>query len=397
MTIYMNIVGLRYYALGGKKWQELFDEHGNLKPNLQGRKLVLRRAAGGAVDDAVEALCDSEQWGHVADGQKLVAVSWLAAREQQQATATVVGGDYAMHALIVRAELDAQSLSVAGRDLSGYEAWMRAAADFPVLLPVAAEQHLERLLSSLECLVGQGAWSHEQFEQLLPLLAVDLSGDTDCRMQRLLAQMDEGGSAEAKSDAHALRCALVHRGSIDSRKAWKEFWVQEAARSPQADTLRILARRAELSRLESLLLAFPGEVFALMEADPVLAVARLHYARLPQGVLRKFISLWLLWLDSVQPAIAEQPDRPDQFTAQQTAIMAYYLLDAQGTLSSASHQAVAALFALLSGYKERTIVRKFDFQARFDSPRVQQDLHFVASKIRHLFPEVYAKMMREMG
>ena len=170
MTIYMNSVGLRYYALGGEKWQELFDEDGNLKPNLQGRKLVLRRAAGGAVDDAVEALCDSEQWGHVADGQKLVAVSWLAAREQQQATATVVGGDYAMHALIVRAELDAQSLSVAGRDLSGYEAWMRAAADFPVLLPVAAEQHLERLLSSLECLVGQGAWSHEQFEQLLPLL-----------------------------------------------------------------------------------------------------------------------------------------------------------------------------------------------------------------------------------
>ena len=187
------------------------------------RKPEAQLAGEEAGVDAVEALCDSEQWGHVADGQKLVAVSWLAAREQQQATATVVGGDYAMHALIVRAELDAQSLSVAGRDLSGYEAWMRAAADFPVLLPVAAEQHLERLLSSLECLVGQGAWSHEQFEQLLPLLAVDLSGDTDCRMQRLLAQMDEGGSAEAKSDAHALRCALVHRGSIDSRKAWKEF------------------------------------------------------------------------------------------------------------------------------------------------------------------------------
>ena len=363
MTIYMNIVGLRYYALRDDRWQDLFDESGCLKPALSGRELILRRATGAAVDDAVEALCGNGQWGNVADGQKLVAASWLEAYGQGQITTTIVGGDYAMHALLVRADLDAQSLSAVKKDFTKYEEWMRLAADFPVLMPTAGEQQLDRTLSSLE-------W--------------------------LLVQLDCAASPEARQDAHTLRCALVHMGSTESRLAWKTFWQQTAARSPQMATLRVLARHADTARLEPLLLAFPGEVFALMEADPVLAVARLHYARLPRAVLRKFVSLWMLWLDSVRPAGVEQPDRPDQFTAQQTAILAYYLLDAQGTLSSASHQAVAALFALLSGYKERTIARKLDFQARFDSPRVQQDLHLVASKIRHLFPEVYAKIMREM-
>lgn len=396
MTIYMNIVGLRYYALGDGKWQELFDGHGSLKPALSGRELILRRATGAAVDDAVEALCGNEQWGNVADGQKLVAASWLEAHGLGQITTTIVGGDYAMHALTVRAELDAQSLSVMRKDFTKYEEWMRSAADFPVLMPTAGEQQFDRTLSSLEWLTGQGRWSRDQFGGLLPLLPLDLSGDTALRLQRLLAQLDSAASPEARQDAHALRCALVHMGSTESRLAWKAFWQQTVGRSPQMATLRILARHADAARLESLLLAFPGEVFALMEADPVLAVARLHYARLPRAVLRKFVSLWMLWLDSVQPARVEQSDRPDQFTAQQTAIMAYYLLDAQHTLSGASHQAVAELFALLSGYKERTIVRKLDFQARFDSPRVRQDLHFVASKVRHLFPEVYAKIMREM-
>lgn len=396
MTIYMNIVGLRYYALRDDRWQDLFDESGCLKPALSGRELILRRATGAAVDDAVEALCGNEQWGNVADGQKLVAASWLEAYGQGQITTTIVGGDYAMHALLVRADLDAQSLSAVKKDFTKYEEWMRLAADFPVLMPTAGEQQLDRTLSSLEWLVGQGRWSHDQFGTLLSLLPLDLSGDTSLRLQRILVQLDCAASPEARQDAHTLRCALVHMGSTESRLAWKTFWQQTAARSPQMATLRVLARHADTARLEPLLLAFPGEVFALMEGDPVLAVARLHYARLPRAVLRKFVSLWMLWLDSVRPAGVEQPDRPDQFTAQQTAILAYYLLDAQGTLSSASHQAVAALFALLSGYKERTIARKLDFQARFDSPRVQQDLHLVASKIRHLFPEVYAKIMREM-
>ncbi|SFG74587.1 hypothetical protein [Prevotella sp. KH2C16] len=397
MTIYMNIVGLRYYALRDDRWQELFDGRGSLKPALSGRELILRRAAGAAVDGAVEALCGTEQWGNVADDQKLVASSWLEAQGLGQITTTIVGGDYDMHALTVRAELDGLSLAATPKDFVKYEEWMRSASDLPTLMPTAAEQQLDRTLSSLEWLAGQGRWSHDAFAALLPLLSLDLSGDTALRLQRLLPQLDSDAPPETRHDAHALRCALVHLGSTESRLAWKAFWQQTAARSPQMDTLRCLARHADAARLEALLLAFPGEVFALMDADPVLAVARLHYARLPRAVLRKFVSLWLLWLDSVQPAGAgEQPDRPDQFTAQQTAILAYYLLDAQRTLSSASHQAVAELFALLSGYRERTIVRKLDFQARFDSPRVQQDLHFVASKVRHLFPEVYAKIMREM-
>lgn len=399
MQILINIVGLRYYVLAEGRWQRLFTDDGGITNGVSGTSLVLRRSSEHAIGSAVEALSGGERWGNVADAEKEIVEDYLQSRGLEQITTTVVSGDRSMHGLQVLADIEPASSVPARKEFTSYKQWMESAEAFPTLMPTHDEQLLEASLASLEAQVDDGRWSPELFDQLRALMYIDISGDAAVSINRLARKLRSRGNGAMKAAAHQLECDVVHMGSAENRAAWMSYWLSQAS-SPQMSVMKAVASHADMSRLEPLLLSFPDDVFALLEADAGLAVARLHYARLPREVVRKFVSLWLLWHDRQQPdeseADAAVPIRPGQMTSQQVAILGYYLLDSQKTLDITSRQSLAAFLSLLTGYKERTILRRLDFQKRFDEPHVRHDMAFVAQSVRALLPSLYQRMTREM-
>lgn len=401
MQILINIVGLRYYALGDNRWQQLFTPDGGIASGVSGARLVLRRSCESAVDCAVEAIAGGERWGNVADSEKLVLAAYMQSRGIDHITTTIVSGDRDMRGLQVKADIDPPAAVASCSDGGPYARWMDAAAAFPTLMPTEGEQQFSTTLASLHAATDGGQWNHRLFLRLRPLIGIDLSAEAMRSLRGLAMKARAIGGPDAAADAHTLECDIIHLGSTESRTAWLAHWLAQLD-TPQVSTLRALAAHCDAAALEPLLLSFPGDVFALLAANPVLAVARLHYARLPRATVRKFLSLWLLWEWRRREADNKEggeggctPDRPGQLTAQQVAIFAYYLLDNQGTLNYLSRQTIADFFALLTGYKARTLKQRLDFQSRFDTPRVRSDIARIASLLRTIMPTIYNKIQNE--
>ena len=400
MEYYFDIVGLRYYALQADKWKSLFNDSGRLNPDYAGRELVLRHSPSDLTTYTIEALFEGRQWGNVCDFEKVAPRSMIELMPEHALRAVVTGGCREVHSLKVMVKSDVMIQNFARNDLEEYEQWYSSACDYPSMGITQDEAQLDRLVFSLEDLLGSGSWNHDILCNMIAMGNVDLSEEMNARRLKLLTLMDNSGDADIQRDGQHLFAAIVHKGSTEERLKWADHWTTGLDDTEERKLLRMEMQHTPVEELEALLRKFPHEVFGLWQVDPVRAIATLDYAHLPRRILRLFLSLFLSWRDKQGLDHLSLPQEKvpsiSAFTAQQMAILCYYLMAEEKSWDSLSKRQIASVLEAISGISASNIYKRLGFQAHFSDPCVQKDLKFVAETIRDIFPRVYSLMLSEM-